>query len=159
MAVLKIVPGEYVNHDALDKLIHGYIFRKALLTGGYGVNPPYAAEQMHIVKQYWKQTHGKQLRHFVLNFNGNESSVINHADDLSIGAYQICQYYYEGGYQSVFGIHRPSSSQGWHIHFVVNNVNFVTGERLPESNRLDFELKMQILACNLPVRQVQIYYD
>ena len=30
MAILKIVPGEYLNPDALEKLIHGYVFRKAL---------------------------------------------------------------------------------------------------------------------------------
>lgn len=159
MAALKIVPGEYLNHDALERLIHGYVFHKALLSGGYGVDPPYAAEQMHIVKQYWNQTHGKQLRHFVLSFNEKESSEIKHTDDLIMGAYQICQYYYEGGYQNVFGIHRPINSKNWHIHFVVNNVNFLTGERLPESNRLDYELKMEILACNLPVKQIQIYYD
>lgn len=34
MAALKIVPGKYLNHDALERLIHGYVFRKALLKGG-----------------------------------------------------------------------------------------------------------------------------
>ena len=122
MAVLKIVPGEYLNHDALDKVIHRYVFQKAILFGGYGVNPPHASEQMYIVKQYWNQTRGKQLRHFVVSFNDKESKGISNADDLVLGAYQICQYYYEGGYQSVFGIHRPGNSSNWHIHFVVNTI-------------------------------------
>ena len=159
MAVLKIVPGEYLNQDALERLIHGYVFRKSLLTGGYGVNPSYAAEQMHVVKQYWNQEHGKQLRHFILSFNDKESTEIYHVDDLVIGAYQICQYYYDGNYQCVFGIHRSINSKSWHIHFVVNNINFLTGERLPESNRLDYELKSHIQACYLPAKQIQICYD
>lgn len=50
MAILKIVPGEYLNPDALEKLIHGYVFRKALRIGGFGVDPEYAAEQMHTVR-------------------------------------------------------------------------------------------------------------
>ncbi len=53
MAVLKIVPGEYVNQDALERLIHGYVFHKSLLFGGCGINPRKVAEQMHIAKQYW----------------------------------------------------------------------------------------------------------
>lgn len=159
MAVLKIVPGEYVNQDALERLIHGYVFRKSLLFGGCGVNPLKAAEQMHIVKQYWNQEQGKQLRHFILSFNNKESKEIHHENDLTIGAYQICQYYFEGGYQSVFGIHRSIEAGTWHIHFVVNNINFLTGERLSESNKLDYELKYTILACYVPTKQVQICYD
>lgn len=159
MAVLKIVPGEYLNDDALERLIHGYVFRKAVLSGGYGVDPLYAAEQMHIVKQYWNQTRGKQLRHFVVSFNDKESSEINSADELIWGTYKICQYYCDGGYQSVFGIHHPVDPGNWHIHFVVNNVNFITGERLPESNHLDYQLKYVIQASYLLTRQVQVCYD
>lgn len=159
MAVLKIVPGEYLNQDALEQVIHRYVFRKAILIGGYGVNPHYAAEQMHIVKQYWNQTRGKQLRHFVVSFTDKESSEISNADDLALGAYQVCQYYYEGGYQSVFGIHRPCNSGNWHIHFVVNNINFITGERLPESNTIDYQLKYVLQAGYLPTRQILICYD
>lgn len=159
MAVLKIVPGEYANLDALECVIHGYIFRKAVFTGGYGVDPACAAEQMHIVKQYWNQEHGKQLRHFVLNFSDKESSMVHSIDDLVMCAYQVCQYYYDGGYQCVFGIHRAFGHQNWHIHFVVNNINFMTGERLPESNRLDYELKYHILTCSLPAKYIQICYD
>ena len=158
MAVLKIVPGGYMNLDALEKLID-YVFHKALLTGGYGVNPLHAAEQMHIVKQYWDQTQGKQLRHFVVSFNDRESKAIYRADDLMIGAYQVCQSYYEEGYQCVFGVHRSADGSGWHIHFVVNNTNLMTGRRLSESNRMDYQLKYVIQASLLPTQWIQICYD
>ena len=158
MAILKIVPGEYLNPDALDRLIHGYVFRKAVRIGGYGVDPHYAAEQMHIVKRYWHQEHGKQLRHFVLSFNAKESAEISHANDLILGGYGICGYYGVAGYQAVFGIHRPNPSN-WHIHFVVNNVSYVTGERLPENNRQDYQLRDYMLAFHLPTERIAICYD
>ncbi len=157
MAILKIVPGEYVNPDALDRLIHGYVFRKAVQIGGYFVDPQYAAEQMHVVKQYWNQDHGKQLRHFVLSFNPKESAAVSHACELATGAYAICQYF-SAEYQVVFGIHRPNA-YNWHIHFVVNNVNFVTGERLPESNRQDYQLRDYMYACHLPAKRIVVCYD
>lgn len=157
MAVLKIVPGDYVNRDALDRLIHGYVFPKAVQIGGYFVDPQYAAEQMRTVKRFWHQDHGKQLRHFVLSFNPKESAAISHASELAIGAYGVCGYYSEE-YQAVFGIHRPNRST-WHIHFVVNNVNFTTGERLPESNRQDYQLRDYMYACHLPAKQIAVCYD
>lgn len=156
MAVLKIVPGDYLNHDALEKLVH-YVYRKALRIGGYGVDPQYAAEQMHIVKQLWNQDHGKLLRHFVLSFNRKESAIVDHVNRLAIGAYQVCQYYYDGGYQSVFGIHHPNSNN-WHIHFVVNNVSFTTGERLLENNRQDYKLRFHMMTCYLPTRWIEVRY-
>ena len=157
MAVLKIVPGDYLNHDALEKLIH-YVYRKAIQIGGYGVDPQYAAEQMRLVKQYWLQDHGKQLRHVVLCLNSKESSMIDHVNRLAIGAYQVCQYYYEGGYQSVFGIHRSTGTSNWHIHYIVNNVSFTTGEHLPENKRQDYRLRDHVMTCYLPSKQIEVCY-
>ena len=65
MSCLKIVPEPYLNPDALDVLIHHYVFRKAKLIGGLSVDSYHAAEQMHLVKELWGQTGGKQLRHFI----------------------------------------------------------------------------------------------
>lgn len=158
MAILKIIPGEYLNPDALEKLIHGYVFRKALRIGGFGVDPECAAEQMHTVKRYWNQTHGKQLHHFVLSFNQWESKEVSSSYQLMLGAYDVCQYYADE-YQIVFGLHRPASSTNWHIHFVVNNVNFVTGARLPDNIRQDYMLRDYMLACYLPSKQITVCYD
>lgn len=157
MAVLKIVPGEYLNPDALERVIHGYVFRKSLHIGGYFVDPQNAAEQMHIVKRYWNQEQGKQLRHFVLGFNSQESASIKNAQELAISAYMVCQYFSEE-YQVVFGIHHPNRSN-WHVHFVVNNINFVTGKRLPESNRQDYQLRDHMFACCLPTKCISVCYD
>ena len=50
MPCLKIVPDSYVNSDALDCLVHKYIYPKSHTIGGLSVDPAHAAEQMKLVK-------------------------------------------------------------------------------------------------------------
>lgn len=157
MSVLKIVPEPYLNHDALEKLIHGYVYHKALMIGGLSVDPIHAAEQMHLVKRLWFQTEGSQLRHFILSFNDRECDHINGAWSLRTGAYEVCEYYSDQ-YQIVFGIHQSREGR-WHIHFVMNTVNFLTGKKYHAKNVYDFDLSHHILTCLLPTDSVQVYYD
>ena len=51
MPCLKIVPDSYVNSDALDCLVHKYIYPKSHTIGGLSVDPAHAAEQMKLVKK------------------------------------------------------------------------------------------------------------
>ena len=156
MSCLKIVPEPYLNPDALDVLIHHYVFRKAKLIGGLSVDPYHAAEQMHLVKELWGQTGGKQLRHFILSFNDKESSLVFDPSSLLMGSYGVCEYY-SNEFQIVFGIHRGRT---WHIHFVMNTVSFLTGKRCPNKESDDIALKHHILTMPyfLPTEHIEIYY-
>lgn len=155
MSCLKIVPKPYINQDALERLIHGYIYPESVLYGGLSVDPLHAAEQMHLVKDLWNQTTGRQLRHFVLCFDSYESSDISGPEALWVGACGICEYF-ASEYQIVFGIHHKDYR--WHIHFAMNNVSFVTGKRFPEKNTGDYALKRHILTLPLPTNLVEINY-
>lgn len=157
MSILKIVPKPYVNPDALEKEIYGYVYPKALLIGGMSVDPLHAAEQMHLVKSLWFQTDGCQLRHFILIFNERECEHIHGPWSLRIGAYQVCEYYADQ-YQIVFGIHQKRD-KSWHIHFVMNTVNFLTGKKYQAKNFYDYDLSHHILTCLLPTQGVRVYYD
>lgn len=157
MSILKIVSEPYLNHDALEKEIHGYVFRKALLIGGLSVDPLHAAEQMHLVKRLWFQTEGCQLRHFILSFDNGECEHINGTWSLQAGAYGICEYYADQ-YQIVFGIHRNREGR-WHIHFVMNTVSFLTGKKYQVKNVYDYDLSHHILTCLLPTDGVRVYYE
>ena len=79
MPCLKIVPESYVNSDALDCLIHKYIYPKSHTIGGLSVDPAHAAEQMKLVKQLWYKENGSQLLHFILAFSPWESERIKSA--------------------------------------------------------------------------------
>lgn len=159
MSVLKIVTEQYVNPDALEKVID-YVFRNAKLIGGLQVDPYHAAEQMHLCKELWFQNNGKQLRHFVVCFNESESKHIYSEVSLEYGAYRACEFYSDE-YQIIFGIHRNNhTNNNWHIHFVVNNVSFLTGKRLRENNRHDLELRQYLQSCCLfPTSYMEICYN
>ena len=157
MSILKIVSEPYLNHDALEKEIHGYVFRKALLIGGMSVDPLRAAEQMHLVKSLWFQTDGCQLRHFVLIFNDKECGHINGAWSLRTGAYQVCEYYADQ-FQIVFGVHQNREGR-WHIHFIMNTVSFLTGKKYQAKNVYDYDLSHYILTCLLPTNGIKVYHE
>ena len=134
MPCLKIVPESYVNSDALDCLVHKYIYPKSHTIGGLSVDPAHAAEQMKLVKKLWLKEDGCQLLHFILAFNPWESERIKSAGELMPLAYEVCGYF-AIDFQVIFGIHFGKTGL-WHIHFVVNSVSFATGERLLRKNSI-----------------------
>ena len=115
MPILKIVEESYSNKDAMVNVIN-YICRGPFI-GGLGVNPNCAALQMSLVKYVWYKTGGRQVRHFIVSFAGNEST---DPDELMAYGYAIANYYYEKGFQVVFGVH--TNTGHLHIHFAVNTV-------------------------------------
>lgn len=157
MPCLKIVPESYMNADALDRLIHGYIFFKSKSYGGLSVDPAHAAEQMKLVKQLWYKENGSQLLHFILAFSPWESERIKSAGELMPLAYDICSYFAEN-YQIIFGVHYSKAGL-WHIHFVVNSVSFTTGNRLLRKNSTYQALKYHIQSCLPDGRSIRIYYN
>ena len=120
MPILKIVEESYSNKDAMVNVIN-YICRGPFI-GGLGVNPNCAALQMSLVEYVWYKTGGRQVRHFIVSFAGNEST---DPDELMAYGYAIANYYYEKGFQVVFGVH--TNTGHLHIHFAVNTVNFRNG--------------------------------
>lgn len=162
MANLKIVSRAYINQDALDREITGYIYPKAFLIGGLAVNPNAAVEQMKLIKQIWNQTGGKQLHHFILNFSPWESSRITSEKKLEALGYKICDHFADD-YQIVFGIHDDGHL---HIHFVLNSVSYRTGKKFTHKNTDDYFLADCIrdfyipstLGCPFPIQKIPVFY-
>ena len=157
MPCLKIVPESYVNSDALDCLVHKYIYPKSHTIGGLSVDPAHAAEQMKLVKKLWLKEDGCQLLHFILAFNPWESERIKSAGELMPLAYEVCGYF-AIDFQVIIGIHFGKTGL-WHIHFVVNSVSFATGERLLRKNSIYLALKYHIQSCLPDGRSIPIYYN
>ena len=157
MPCLKIVPESYVNSDALDCLVHKYIYPKSHTIGDLSVDSAHAAEQMKLVKQLWYKENGSQLLHFILAFSPWESERIKSAGELMPFAYDVCSCFADD-YQIVFGIHCGKTGL-WHIHFVVNSVSFATGERLFRKNSIDLALKYPIQSFLPDGRSIPIYYN
>ena len=121
MPILKILNESYSNEGALENLIN-YVCRSGH-AGGVGVDPEYALMQMHLIKQLWHKTDGRQARHFILSFADHEDLIYDEAMTL---AYKVAAYY-GNQFQVVFGIHYDTYHP--HIHFAANSVSFVDGYR------------------------------
>lgn len=129
MACLKIAKGPYQDQGCLYRLIHEYIYPKAVYIGGMNIDPQCAATEMEIVKSIWLQKQGIQLWHFILSFSTIESAQYTNPQDARYIAYEICEFF-AGKYQVVFGIH---SATNLHIHFVINSVSYRDGSRFINS--------------------------
>lgn len=162
MPVLKISSGAYLNPDALDQLITDYLYRKAIAKGGAMTDPDYAAQQMHMVKEVWGKTAGKQLHHFILIFSEWESARIQNAEELLELGYHVCMIF-GNRFQCVFAVHYDGR---YHIHFVLNSVSYQTGEKFVHNIRDDLMLAEYIRSCCIPStfgqrignRKIAVYY-
>lgn len=153
MACIKVAAGPYQDQGCLFRLIHEYIYPKAVYIGGLNIDPRYASTEMEIVKSIWMQKQGVQLFHFILSFSEIESVKFVDSKDARYIAYQICEYFADK-YQIVFGIH---SAKNLHIHFVINSVSYQDGSRFTNNNTSLNNLRKQ--ASLILNRSVALYFN
>lgn len=137
MPCLKIVPEPYETYEDTYTLIHRYIYPKSVCIGGLAVDPVNAADHMEFYRISWGKTTGARVRHFVLSYDDMESEKIHSCRELESIAYEICDYY-KDSYQIIFGIHQFPR---WHIHFVMNTLNYRTGRKYRRNKQDDNELR------------------
>lgn len=160
MSILKILSEPYTNPGDDVRLLQ-YIYRKSVYTGGLSVDPQHATKQMEYCRYYWGQTAGAKMYHFIVAFDWKESAKIISAGYLSTIAYEICEHF-ASEYQIVFAEHHKlddylsGKKEHWHIHFVMNPVNYRTGLRYPQRRKNDIALKYAAeIAANT---QIQLVY-
>lgn len=131
--ILKVVPGSYVNWDAVQKLIK-YIASHPIPNGCNGIgcsaNPEEAIKDFHRIKSIYDKMDGKQAKHIVVSFH--PSGLITE-EAIPWIAWHIAVYFYHLSFQVFYGIHQKTGENGsiyYHIHFAVNTVNFTNGLRL-----------------------------
>lgn len=141
--------GKYTNPDAVEKVIR-YITRtrpvedredELIAWGGMGTGT-YQTPEL-VIEQFCclQTTHGIAVRggsriyHEVLRIREEEFNRLGYDYDR---VYQIAmdcaRQYYEMGHQVIFAIHRAKGNcqdrnKGLHIHFVINTINFMTGNK------------------------------
>lgn len=140
--------GKYTNKDAVENVIR-YITRtramedradELIAWGGWGIGiyqtPELVIEQFcRLQKNHRIEKRGSRIFHEVLGITEKELGRLGH--DYS-RVYQVAvncaQYYFAMGHQVVFAIHNAKDgclerNKGVHIHFVVNTINFATGNK------------------------------
>lgn len=148
MLINKAGKGRYLNPDAPEKLIK-YVTRMdgkqkddLVAWGGLGVTEYqdidtivsqfYLAQKMHTRSGNF----GRYADHEVYSFSHEEESAIdkNKLDVDKIARKMAYDFYRQDNCQVIYGVHAPGKKdKHTHIHFVVNTVNFQTGNKRRES--------------------------
>ena len=129
MAIIKVVKKSGKTHTSLKKVLN-YVGEKAYETYGINCSENYqkVAYEFFETKNYFKKTDGRQYRHYIQSFSPNEISkekVLEIAVKWAEKAFQ--------GHEVFIAVH--NDKEHLHSHFIVNTVNFETGEKLHEEAR------------------------
>lgn len=105
---------------------------------GAGVSVTYTFEEMMNVKETYGQENGKAYFHYI--FNPAEDDIID--DDrffdmsVEMANYLHC---FSGTYQVLMSIHHDK--ERLHVHFVANNIDTMTGQRMNMNMKRLFQLR------------------
>ncbi len=140
--VENVNPGKYKSRKDAIRLI-SYIFghseikekqKPVRYTGGYGVNsydPYLCCEDMYVIKKLYKKTKKglRHIYHIVVSF----PKYIEDANTIKLISVDICQYFYQNGFQCIYGVHEDT--EDLHIHIAVNSTSYKTGKQADLSIR------------------------
>lgn len=145
--VIKMVKNNYYQTEQDIKKLIRYIAAEGrnaesellLCKNGKGVSVKAnkAANQMIAVQKALKKDNGRRVYHIVVSFPKNirEKGLIqNSAEDIAEMFFKKYQVYY--------GIH--VSRENWHIHFAVNAVSYITGNKWHQNKRELSDMKEKI---------------
>ena len=138
--------GRYENEDAVENVVR-YITRtrpgenrkdELIAYGAMGVSayaePEIMIQQMKYVQNFYEieRKKGARIYHEFYRFDEREQSILgNNIVYLQQIALQCCNVYYERGYQVIYAVHYDREKR-LHIHFCVNAVSFVNGNKWHE---------------------------
>lgn len=145
MSIFRVIKREDDGIEALqDRLT--YIIRASATFIEYiypvGVSEWDAYRQMRLTKNAYGQEYGKAFYHYMLRPDSSDYDVINANGLFDIGrrvANLIAVFY--GYYQVVSAEHFDTPP---HLHFIANNIDYMTGERFDLSPMRLYELKQEI---------------
>ena len=142
MAIIKVVKKSGKTHTSLKKVLN-YVGEKAYETYGINCNENYqkVAYEFFETKEYFKKTDGRQYRHYIQSFSPNE---ISKEKVLEIAVKWAEKSF--PGHEVFIAVH--DDKVHLHSHFIVNTVNFETGEKLHEEARnLTFKKELNDEIC------------
>ena len=161
MSLVKFIEGEYKDIYALPNVL-GYCGNKSILWDGLGVctyNVNTVIDSMKVIKKIYNKEDGKMLYHFMVSicrdYDDEYFYEKNHKGSFEKGncdmiATSLCEMIYNMGFQNAFFIHGDSTC--YHIHFVINSVSYVNGNRLTNlygfTNSIEYYLKCNYRELN-----------
>ena len=145
MSIFRVENDKYGNqcYSLYPKLI--YIMRAGVARLEYiygaGVSIVHTYQEMMFVKEAFHATKGKGFFHYILN--PEESLDVNAFFRAGIVITEMIAKY-KGNYQAIMAIHFGEAVGDMHIHFIVNNIDSRTGERMNLNRDALIVLKQKI---------------
>lgn len=129
MAIIKVVKKSGKTYTSLKKVLN-YVGEKAYKTYGINCNEDYkrVAYDFFETKNYFNKKDGRQYRHYIQSFSPKEVS----KDKALEIAIKWAEEAFPG-HEIFIAVH--DDKEHFHSHFIVNTVNFETGEKLHEGAR------------------------
>jgi hypothetical protein len=144
MAIIKVVKKSGKTNTSLKKVLN-YVGEKAYETYGINCSENYkqVASEFFETKDYFKKIEGRQYRHYIQSFSPKEIS----KDKVLEIAIKWAEKSFSG-HEIFIAVH--DDKEHLHSHFIVNTVNFETGEKLHEEARnLAFKKEVNDEICKL----------
>ncbi len=160
----------YLNPDAPKKLIK-YVNRtnkksdKDLISwGGFGISESLGTSI--VIKQFYevqklhtrKGEFGRYVDHEIFSFSDSTQTTLTDLNvDLDRLARDMARDFYETDHcQVVYGIHEPDEDDNHiHIHFAINTVNFLNGNKRRENMHQTKEREKRF--CDMTDRAIERY--
>lgn len=142
MAIIKVVKKSGKTYTSLKKVLN-YVGEKAYKTYGINCNEDYkrVAYDFFETKDYFNKKDGRQYRHYIQSFSPKEVS----KDKALEIAIKWAEEAFPG-HEVFIAVH--DDKEHFHSHFIVNTVNFETGEKLHEEARnLAFKKELNDKIC------------
>lgn len=142
MAIIKVVKKSGKTYTSLKKVLN-YVGEKAYKTYGINCNEDYkrVAYDFFETKNYFNKKDGRQYRHYIQSFSPKEVS----KDKALEIAIKWAEEAFPG-HEVFIAVH--DDKEHFHTHFIVNTVNFETGEKLHEGARnLAFKKELNDKIC------------
>lgn len=129
MAIIKVVKRSGKTYTSLKKVL-SYVGEKAAETYGINCNEDYkrVAYDFFETKDYFNKKDGRQYRHYIQSFSPKE---VSKDKALEIAIKWVEEVF--PGHEVFIAVH--DDKEHFHSHFIVNTVNFETGEKLHEGAR------------------------
>ena len=136
MAIIKAVSSHAPISVAIDYVTRGEKTEMRLMSG-VGVSVETAKDEMQATKELYGKTRGRTYKHFVQSFAPGENISPEKANKIANELVDNCKLF--DGYEVLIATHKDREHV--HSHFIVNSVNYETGNKFQMSSKDLQEMK------------------
>ena len=136
MAIIKAVNSKASIGKGINYITKNEKTEEKLISG-IDCNPETAIDEMKATKELYNKKEGRQYKHYIQSFNPKDNEKLSLEKAHDIGRKFIEETDKFKGYEVVMATHKDKNHI--HNHFIVNSVNFETGEKYQESKK-DLEM-------------------